>query len=84
MGVNALRLAHYPQAEYFYRLCDYYGIVVWAEIPVVDLIGGSGTFNNPDNLRKEFFNTTKHKRLQLFLFLHHLHKALQPHSLNKF
>ena len=59
MGVNALRLAHYPQAEYFYRLCDYYGIVVWAEIPVVDLIGGSGTFNNPDNLRKEFFNTTK-------------------------
>ena len=23
MGVNALRLAHYPQAEYFYRLCDY-------------------------------------------------------------
>ena len=22
MGVNSIRLAHYPQAEYFYRLCD--------------------------------------------------------------
>lgn len=59
MGVNSIRLAHYPQAEYFYRLCDYYGIVVWAEIPVVDLIGGSGTYENPSNERKEFFRTTK-------------------------
>lgn len=59
MGVNSLRLAHYPQAEYFYRLCDYYGIVVWAEIPVVDLIGGNGDYNNPDKKRAEFFASTK-------------------------
>lgn len=61
MGVNSIRLAHYPQAEYFYRLCDYYGIVVWAEIPVVDLIGGSGAYENPDDERKEFFRTTKNQ-----------------------
>lgn len=59
MGVNSIRLAHYPQAEYFYRLCDSYGIVVWAEIPVVDLVGGSGTYENPNSERKEFFRTTK-------------------------
>lgn len=59
MGVNSIRLAHYPQAEYFYRLCDSYGIVVWAEIPVVDLVGGSGTYETPNSERKEFFRTTK-------------------------
>ena len=35
MGVNAVRLAHYPHAEYFYDLADKHGLVVWAEIPFV-------------------------------------------------
>ena len=35
MGVNAVRLAHYPQSTYFYDLMDRYGIIVWAEIPFV-------------------------------------------------
>lgn len=61
MGVNSIRLAHYPQAEYFYKLCDYYGLIVWAEIPVVDLIGGNGAYENPDDERKEFFRTTKNQ-----------------------
>ncbi|MCD8313803.1 MAG: beta-galactosidase [Bacteroidales bacterium] len=35
MGVNAVRLAHYQQAETMYDLTDENGIVVWAEIPFV-------------------------------------------------
>lgn len=35
MGTNAIRLAHYPQATYFYDLMDTYGIVTWAEIPFI-------------------------------------------------
>ncbi len=35
MGVNAIRLAHYPQDEYVYDLCDKYGMIVWAEIPFI-------------------------------------------------
>lgn len=35
MGVNAVRLAHYPQATYFYDLMDKNGIIVWAEIPFI-------------------------------------------------
>lgn len=59
MGVKAVRLAHYPQAEYFYKMCDRYGIVVWAEIPFVDLVGGSGEYNSPDTVRQAFFSSTK-------------------------
>lgn len=39
MGVNAIRLAHYPQATYMYDLMDRNGIVTWAEIPFVGLGG---------------------------------------------
>lgn len=35
IGANSVRLAHYQHDEYFYRLCDEYGIVVWAEVPYI-------------------------------------------------
>ncbi|MEF9949638.1 MAG: glycoside hydrolase family 2 TIM barrel-domain containing protein [Mucinivorans sp.] len=35
MGVNAVRLSHYPQDPYFLDLCDKAGIIVWSEIPFV-------------------------------------------------
>jgi beta-galactosidase len=38
MGCTAIRLAHYQHAEHFYQLCDKAGLVVWAEVPVVDEI----------------------------------------------
>lgn len=65
MGANAVRLAHYPQAEYFYKMCDRFGIVVWAEIPFVDLVGGIGEYNRPDSTRQAFFNSTKSQLKEL-------------------
>ena len=59
MGCNAVRLAHYPQADYFYNLCDQYGILVWAEIPFVNDIGGTGSYEDPDATRASFFETTR-------------------------
>jgi beta-galactosidase len=35
IGANTIRLAHYQHDDYFYELCDKYGMVVWAEIPYI-------------------------------------------------
>lgn len=35
IGANSIRLAHYQHNQYFYDLCDRYGMVVWAEIPYI-------------------------------------------------
>ncbi len=42
IGANAVRLAHYPQADEFYSEMDRRGIVVWAEIPFI----GPGGYND--------------------------------------
>ncbi|MGM9735721.1 MAG: glycoside hydrolase family 2 protein [Candidatus Cryptobacteroides sp.] len=34
LGVNMIRLAHYPQNEYIVRLAEKKGIILWQEIPV--------------------------------------------------
>ncbi len=34
LGVNMIRLAHYPQNEYTVRLAEKMGFILWQEIPV--------------------------------------------------
>jgi beta-galactosidase len=46
LGANAVRLAHYQHSQYFYDLCDRYGLVVWAEIPVVNNAGAGPFVDN--------------------------------------
>jgi beta-galactosidase len=47
LGANAVRLAHYQHDEYSYELADSRGIVVWAEIPLVNKVSFDGTPANP-------------------------------------
>jgi beta-galactosidase len=51
IGATAVRLAHYQHDQYFYDLCDREGLVVWAEIPLVDAITDSPEF--ADNARQQ-------------------------------
>ena len=44
IGATAIRLSHYQHAEYFYKLCDSTGMVVWAEIPLVNRVTVSDSF----------------------------------------
>ena len=48
MGGNAVRLAHYQHDQYSYELADALGIVVWAEIPLVNKVSFDGSPASPE------------------------------------
>lgn len=48
LGVNMIRLAHYPQNEYTVRMAEEMGIVLWQEIPIWQGID----FTDPETLDK--------------------------------
>ncbi|MBX3380985.1 MAG: beta galactosidase jelly roll domain-containing protein, partial [Phycisphaeraceae bacterium] len=61
MGSTGVRLAHYQHSDYAYSLCDKNGLLVWAEIPLVDKIAPTPEFaaNAKQQLReliKQNFN----------------------------
>lgn len=51
IGASSVRLAHYQQDDYFYELCDKYGLVVWAEIPFISEM--TKTKEASENLRSQ-------------------------------
>jgi beta-galactosidase len=53
MGCTAVRLAHYQHSQFFYDLCDKEGLVVWAEIPVVDRLGSTNS-KFTENARQQY------------------------------
>ncbi len=53
VGANTIRLAHYQHDQYFYDLCDKYGMVVWAEIPFISV------FINTEEARQDTLNQMK-------------------------
>lgn len=59
VGANTIRLAHYQHNQYFYDLCDKYGMIVWAEIPYISehMPGGrENTFSQMKELIVQNFN----------------------------
>ena len=52
MGCNTVRLAHYQHDQYFYDLCDRYGMVVWAEIPYISEHMNNGRANTISQMKE--------------------------------
>ncbi len=52
MGCNTVRLAHYQHDQYFYDLCDKYGMVVWAEIPYISEHMAGGRENTISQMKE--------------------------------
>ncbi len=52
MGANTIRLAHYQHDQYFYDLCDQYGLVVWAEIPYISRHMSTGNENTLSQMKE--------------------------------
>lgn len=52
LGANIIRLAHYQHDQYFYDLCDEYGMVVWAEIPYISSHLANGDENAVSQMKE--------------------------------
>ena len=52
LGANSIRLAHYQHDQYFYELCDQYGMVAWAEIPYISAHMPKGRENTFSQMRE--------------------------------
>lgn len=72
MGVNAVRLAHYPQATYMYDLMDKNGIVTWAEIPFV----GPGGYADKGFVDQLSFRENGKEQLKEMIRQHYNHPSI--------
>lgn len=72
MGVNAVRLAHYPQASYMYDLMDKYGFIVWAEIPFV----GPGGYEDKGFVDIPDFRANGKEQLKELIRQHYNHPSI--------
>lgn len=60
VGANTIRLAHYQHNQYFYDLCDRYGMVVWAEIPYISAHMSNGRENTFFQMRELIVQNYNH------------------------
>lgn len=72
MGTNAMRLAHYPQATYFYDLADKNGLIVWAEIPFI----GPGGYAEQGYVNQPSFRENGKQQLTELIRQHYNHPSI--------
>ncbi|SCD21401.1 Beta-galactosidase [Proteiniphilum saccharofermentans] len=72
MGTNAMRLAHYPQATYFYDLADKNGLIVWAEIPFI----GPGGYAEQGYVNQPSFRENGKEQLIELIRQHYNHPSI--------
>ena len=60
VGANTIRLAHYQHDQYFYDLCDEYGMVIWAEIPYITSHMRNGRENTISQMKELIVQNYNH------------------------
>ena len=60
MGATTIRLAHYQHDQYFYDLCDEYGMIVWAEIPYISSHIPTGRENTISQMKELIIQNYNH------------------------
>ena len=66
LGANSIRLAHYQHDQYFYDLCDRYGIVAWAEIPYISSHMPGGRENTFSQMRELITQNYNHPSIAVW------------------
>lgn len=74
MGMNFIRIAHYPQDPALLDACDKYGVLAWEEIPVVDYIDTSKAYkeNAAYNLREMIYQHRNHTSVVMWGFMNEI------------
>jgi len=80
MGVTAIRLAHYPQSEYIHDLCDRNGILLWNEIPLVNVVKDTPEFkaNASQQLHEMILQRYNHPSAVFWGLFNELGKKVDP------
>ena len=60
VGANTVRLSHYQHDQYFYDLCDKYGMIVWAEIPYISEHLANGNENTISQMKELIVQNFNH------------------------
>ena len=66
LGANSIRLAHYQHDQYFYELCDRYGLIVWAEIPYISAHMPNGRENTLSQMRELITQNYNHPSIAVW------------------
>lgn len=80
MGATGVRLAHYQHDDYFYSLCDRNGLVVWAELPLVNDLRGTPEFL--DNAREQLTELIRQNLNHPSIVLWSIYNEISPKNTN--
>lgn len=74
MGVNFIRISHYPQDDALIEMCDRMGMLVWEEIPTVDVVTESKAYadNCEYNLREMIRQHYNHTSVILWGYMNEI------------
>ena len=77
LGATAVRLAHYPQSEYFYGLCDRDGLLLWNEVSLIWEIRNNPQFlgNARQQLREMIAQRYNHPSVAFWGLFNELQKT---------
>jgi len=76
MGVNAVRLAHYQHNDYFYQLTDRYGLIVWAELAMVDWMRDTAALR--ENARQQLIELIRQNINHPSILMWSLYNEINP------
>ncbi len=80
MGVTALRTAHYPQSTHIDELCNKAGLVVWSEVPNVNLVRDSEAFraNNRQQAMEMVYQNWNHPSICMWGIYNEIYHQPEP------
>jgi beta-galactosidase len=83
IGATVIRMSHYQYDQEMYRLCDRYGIVVWTEIPLVNQIVDSKSFeeNAGEQLKELIRQNYNHPSVLFWGIFNEIHNQKGPDPL---